>query len=88
MVTGYTIADDVRKIKLREHLNSRETNDLTSKEHCEILSLLQNYHGMFSSLTESEQGETDLLEIQVMPYLRSRLPGRIRLQYDRRWHSI
>jgi len=42
MVTGCTIADEVRKTKSREHLESGETNGLTPEEHCEILSLLEN----------------------------------------------
>ena len=53
ILTGCIIANGVRKAKLREYLDSGETNGLTTKEHCEILSLLDNYHDVLSLSIQS-----------------------------------
>ena len=54
-----------RKVKLIECLNNRFAgSNLTSKEHQQVLSLLENYSNVFS-LGEGDRGKTDLVEMTI-----------------------
>lgn len=66
VITDTTAADEAdRKLKLKEYLESGGvTGGMTIDEQCEILSLLERCHDVFS-LTEGERGETDLVEMLI-----------------------
>ena len=54
-----------RKVKLVECLsNGFAGSNLTTKEHQQVLSLLENYNDVFS-LGEGDRGETDLVEMTI-----------------------
>ncbi|XP_065917442.1 uncharacterized protein [Dysidea avara] len=56
MVSGSIIAEEERKGKLKEYLESVEISScLTSEENCAILSLLENYHDVFSLIEGNEE---------------------------------
>lgn len=62
-ITDTMAADEVnRKAKLKEYLESGATsNEMTMDKQHEILSLLEEYHDVFSN----ERGETDLVEMSI-----------------------
>ena len=66
VITNTTAADEMgRKDKLKEYLESGGmTGGMTTDKQCEIISLLERYHDVFS-LTEGERGETDLVEMSI-----------------------
>ena len=56
---------DNSKKKLREYFDCGTTSTGVSTEECQqVLSFLEQYHDMFS-LTESDRGETDLVEMSI-----------------------
>ena len=57
MVTGSTI-DEVRKAKLKEHLEAEETNGLMAEEYEEIISCLERYYDVFGLLRVTEERQT------------------------------
>ena len=54
-----------QKVKLTECLSNGFTgSNLTTKEHQEVLSFLENFNDVFS-LSESDRGKTNLVEMTI-----------------------
>ena len=55
---------NTRKEKLREYLDCGTSAGVSTEEYQQVLSFLEQYHDVFS-LTESDRGETDLVEMSI-----------------------